>query len=87
MRLSFEENSIWNDGYAAGRRDENKAAIILLREKDRKIAMLENKNRVLEYASSALLKERCDREIRTFMGIPIEKAMKILMKWKEKHGK
>lgn len=48
---------------------------------------LEDRNRVLEYAASRLLEERTDRKIETFMGVPIEKVMELVMDYEENREK
>ena len=80
MRLTEYEQAIWNDGYIAGQKLVRKELEPIIKGQDNRI-------RILEYAASSLLKDRTGREIETFMEIPIEKAMKILMDWKERHGK
>lgn len=80
MLLTEQEQAIWNDGYIAGQKLVRKELEPIIKGQDNRI-------RILEYAASSLLKDLTGREIETFMGIPIEKAMKILMNWKERHGK
>ena len=80
MRLNEQEQAIWNDGYIAGQKLVRKELEPIIKGQDNRI-------RILEYAASSLLKDRTGREIETIMEIPVEKAMEILMKWKEKHGK
>ena len=80
MWLTEQEQAIWNDGYIAGQK-------LIRKELEPIIKGQDNRIRILEYAASSLLKDRTGREIETIMEIPVEKAMKILMKWKEKHGK
>lgn len=80
MWLTEQEQAIWNDGYIAGQKLIRKELEPIIKEQDNRI-------RILEYAASSLLKDRTGREIETIMEIPVEKAMEILMKWKEKHGK
>lgn len=80
MLLNEHEQAVWNDGYIAGQKLVRKELEPIIKGQDNRI-------RILEYAASSLLKDRTGREIETFMEIPIEKAMKILMDWKEKHGK
>lgn len=74
------EQAIWNDGYIAGQKRIRNELEPIIKGQDNRI-------RILEYAASSLLKDRTGREIETIMEIPVEKAMEILMKWKEKHGK
>lgn len=78
--LTEQEQAIWNDGYIAGQK-------LVRKELEPIIKWQDNRIRILEYAASSLLKDRTGREIETIMEIPVEKAMEILMKWKEKHGK
>lgn len=80
MWLTEQEQAIWNDGYIAGQKLVRKELEPIIKGQDNRI-------RILEYAASSLLKDRTGREIETIMEIPVEKAMEILMKWKEKHGK
>lgn len=80
MLLNEYEQAIWNDGYIAGQKLVRKELEPIIKGQDNRI-------RILEYAASSLLKDRTGREIETIMEIPVEKAMEILMKWKEKHGK
>lgn len=80
MLLNEHEQAIWNDGYIAGQKLVRKELEPIIKGQDNRI-------RILEYAASSLLKDRTGREIETIMEIPVEKAMEILMKWKEKHGK
>lgn len=80
MLLTEQEQAIWNDGYIAGQKLVRKELEPIIKGQDNRI-------RILEYAASSLLKDRTGREIETLMEIPIEKAMKILMDWKERHGK
>lgn len=80
MWLTEQEQAIWNDGYIAGQK-------LIRKELEPIIKGQDNRIRILEYAASSLLKDRTGREIETIMEIPVEKAMEILMKWKEKHGK
>lgn len=80
MWLNEQEQAIWNDGYIAGQK-------VIRKELEPIIKGQDNRIRILEYAASSLLKDRTGREIETIMEIPVEKAMEILMKWKEKHGK
>lgn len=80
MWLTEQEQAIWNDGYIAGQKLVRKELEPIIQEQDNRI-------KILEYAASSLLKDRTGREIETIMEIPVEKAMEILMKWKEKHGK
>lgn len=80
MWLNEQEQAIWNDGYIAGQKLVRKELEPIIKGQDNRI-------RILEYAASSLLKDRTGREIETIMEIPVEKAMEILMKWKEKHGK
>ena len=80
MLLTEQEQAIWNDGYIAGQKLVRKELEPIIKGQDNRI-------RILEYAASSLLKDRTGREIETIMEIPVEKAMEILMKWKEKHGK
>lgn len=79
MWLTEQERTIWNDGYIAGQKLVRKELEPIIKGQDNRI-------RILEYAASSLLKDRTGREIETFMEIPIEKAMEILMKWKARHG-
>lgn len=79
MCLTEQELVVWNDGYIAGQRCVRKELEPIIKKQNSRI-------RILEYAASSLLKDRTGREIETFMEIPIEKAMEILMDWKEKHG-
>ena len=80
MRLTEQEQTVWNDGYIAGQKRVRDELEPIIKGQDNRI-------RILEYAASSLLKDRTGREIETIMEIPVEKAMEILMKWKEKHGK
>lgn len=80
MWLTEQEQAVWNDGYIAGQKLVRKELEPIIKGQDNRI-------RILEYAASSLLKDRTGREIETIMEIPVEKAMEILMKWKEKHGK
>ena len=80
MWLTEQEQAIWNDGYIAGQKLVRKELEPIIKGQDSRI-------RILEYAASSLLKDRTGREIETFMGIPIEKAMEILMEWREKHDR
>lgn len=80
MWLNEQEQAIWNDGYIAGQKLVRKELEPIIKGQDNRI-------RILEYAASSLLKDRTGREIETFMEVPIEKAMEIIMKWKERHGK
>lgn len=80
MWLNEQEQAVWNDGYIAGQKLVRKELEPIIKGQDNRI-------RILEYAASSLLKDRTGREIETIMEIPVEKAMEILMKWKEKHGK
>lgn len=80
MWLTEQEQAIWNDGYIAGQK-------LIRKELEPIIKGQDNRIRILEYAAFSLLKDRTGREIETIMEIPVEKAMEILMKWKEKHGK
>ena len=80
MWLTEQERAVWNDGYIAGQKLVRKELEPIIKGQDNRI-------RILEYAASSLLKDLTGREIETFMEIPIEKAMKILMDWKERHGK
>lgn len=80
MWLNEQEQAIWNDGYIAGQK-------VIRKELEPIIKGQDNRIRILEYAASSLLKDRTGREIETIMEIPVEKAMEILMKWKEKHDK
>lgn len=80
MRLTEQEQAIWNDGYIAGQKRVRDELEPIIKGQDNRI-------RILEYAASSLLKDRTGREIETFMEVPIEKAMEIIMKWKERHGK
>ena len=80
MRLTEQEQAVWNDGYIAGQKRVRDELEPIIKGQDNRI-------RILEYAASSLLKDRTGRKIETFMEIPIEKAMEILVKWKERHGK
>lgn len=80
MWLTEQEQAIWNDGYIAGQKLVRKELEPIIKGQDNRI-------KILEYATLSLLKDRTGREIETIMEIPVEKAMEILMKWKEKHGK
>ena len=80
MWLSEQEQAVWNDGYIAGQKRVRDELEPIIKGQDNRI-------RILEYAASSLLKDRTGREIETFMEVPIEKAMEIIMKWKERHGK
>lgn len=80
MWLTEQEQAVWNDGYIAGQKLVRKELEPIIKGQDNRI-------RILEYAAFSLLKDRTGEKIETFMGIPIEKAMEIIMKWKERHGK
>lgn len=79
MLLNEQEQAVWNDGYIAGQKLVRKELEPIIQEQDNRI-------KILEYAASSLLKDRTGREIEAIMEIPVEKAMEILMKWKEKHN-
>lgn len=79
MWLNEQEQAVWNDGYIAGQKLVRKELEPIIQEQDNRI-------KILEYAASSLLKDRTGREIETIMEIPVEKAIEILMKWKEKHN-
>lgn len=80
MLLTEQEQEIWNDGYIAGQKLVRKELEPIIKGQDNRI-------RILEYAASSLLKDRTGEKIETFMEVPIEKAIEIIMKWKERHGK
>ena len=80
MRLTEQEQAVWNDGYIAGQKRVRDELEPIIKGQDNRI-------RILEYAASSLLKDRTGMEIETFMEVPIEKVMEIIMKWKERHGK
>lgn len=80
MRLTEQEQAVWNDGYIAGQKRVRDELEPIIKGQDNRI-------RILEYAASSLLKDRTGEKIETFMEVPIEKAIEIIMKWKERHGK
>ena len=80
MRLTEQQQAVWNDGYIAGQKRVRDELEPIIKGQDNRI-------RILEYAASSLLKDRTGEKIETFMEVPIEKAIEIIMKWKERHGK